>query len=127
MEDRVSTLIIAKPGRDRDCLRRALGAITSVEAVEESDDGSSALAILAKHQPSLVLLVTDPSGNGTWLSTIQKIRADWPRISCLVLADNGQQQEAAKAGGADGALLKCTRAADLFSTVERLLPREDML
>ena len=124
MDNRGSTLIIAKPGRVRDCLQRALGAITAVQVAGEPDDVSSALAILAKHQPGLVLLYSDQPGDECWATTLRQIKTDSPNTSCLVLADNVREQQAAKAGGADGALLKCTRATELFATIERLLPRE---
>ncbi len=126
MENRVSTLIIAKPGRVRDCLQKALGAITSVEVVGQPGNGSSARAIIARHQPALVLLYSDQPGDESWVTTLRQIKTDWPQTSCLVLADNVREQQAAKAGGADGALLKCTRARELFATVERLLPRGAM-
>lgn len=124
MKDRIPTFIVAKPGWMRDCLQTALGAITSVEVIGQTDDGSLALTMLAKHQPALVLLYTDLPEEGSWLTIVKQIKANWPQTCCLVLVDNAQEQQAATAAGADGALFRCIPASRLFATIERLLPRE---
>lgn len=124
MKDRIPTFVIAKPGCVRDCLQTTLGAITSVEVIWQTGDVPSTLSVLANHQPALVILYTDLPEGESWVTILRQIKTDWPQTPCLVLANNAQEQHAARAAGADGALFKGIPASRLFATIERLLPRE---
>ena len=124
MKDRIPTFVIAKPGCVRDCLQTTLGAIASVEVIWQTGDIPSTLAMLAEHQPALVLLYTDLPKGESWVTILRQIKTDWLQTPCLVLANNAQEQQAARAAGADGALFKGIPASRLFATIERLLPRE---
>jgi DNA-binding NarL/FixJ family response regulator len=88
--------------------------------VNQADDALSALKAIAEDHATLMLL--DGSLPGNELDTVLRwIRAEQPRVRCIVLADNARQQREAKVAGADAVLLKGFPTAELFQTVERLL------
>lgn len=124
MKGRVLALIVARPGRMRDGLRALLRAMPQIEIVDEADDSPSALRMITKHHPALLLLDSDLPGDEV-STELGRIKTEEPQIRCIVLADNPQQQQVANAAGADGVLLKGFPAAKLFETIERLFPRQE--
>ncbi len=121
MERCLKGLIIAEPGRVRDGLQALLTAIPQMGRVEQAGDTSSALRTIRKQQPTLVLL--DFSLIGDDLRTLLKrIKAESPQTQSLVLVDDAEQQQEAKASGADRVLIKGFTAEKLIETIGRLLP-----
>jgi DNA-binding NarL/FixJ family response regulator len=123
MKNHASALIIARPGRLRDGLQTVLAAMPQIETVDRADDLRSALRMAAEHQPALVLLNTDLI-NGQTRETLEQIRAKSSGARCIVLADDVQQQQRAKAVGADDVLLRGFSVTELFASVDRLLRQQ---
>ncbi len=125
--DKRMALIVAQPGPLRDGLKALLMTVPQIETVMQVSDVSSVRAAIAQDRPVLVLLDTNfTNGNGP--STVVKlIKAGGSQSRCLVLADNIQQQQQAKAAGADVALFKGFPAVRLFETIEELLSKPEAL
>jgi DNA-binding NarL/FixJ family response regulator len=123
MESHTSALIIARPGRLRDGLQAVLAAMPQIETVDRADDLRSALRMAAERRPALVLLNTDLI-NGQTRETLEQIRARWSGARCIVLADDVQQQQRARAVGVDEVLLRGFSATELFASVDRLLRQQ---
>jgi len=115
-----SVLIVAKPGPLREGLGALMSAIPQIDRIDEVDTASFALARVREQRPAVVLLGTFSLGDEIW-RMLRQIKAQWPRIRCVVLAENDQQGREAQAAGADAVFLNGFPAARLVSTVESLL------
>ena len=124
IKSRALTLIVARSGRVRDGLEALLTTIPQIEIVGQVDDVPWALRMITEHRPALVLLDFNLL-DGQVETVLRQIQAARPGTRCTVLVDNAQQEQAAKAAGADGVLIKGFPAAALFATVERLLAPQE--
>ncbi|MFQ5594218.1 MAG: response regulator [Anaerolineae bacterium] len=124
MKDQTLAMVIARPGQVRDSLQVLLTAIPQIDAVLVVDDGPAALDIGMKNRSALVLLDFDLPKDEAWV-TLQQIKTAWPRTQCIALVDHEQEQEIAKAAGADVALIKGILAARLGTTIEELLIQQE--
>ena len=113
-------LIVTGSGSLQSGLLALTTAIPRIEVVGEASNASVALGMIGEHRPDLVLLDTDLAGDEEW-TVLKGIKAQWPQIRCIVLADDVRQQRQAEAFGADVVLLKGTRPAKLIAAIERLL------
>ena len=122
--NRMSVLIVARPGRMREGLRALLRTIPRIEIVGQVGQGSAALEMVTRERPALVLLNSSLPFEEAWMA-LKQIKAAWPQTQCIVVADNIQQQGMAQASGADGVLLKGYAAETLFMTIDQVLMRVD--
>jgi two-component system nitrate/nitrite response regulator NarL len=119
MNDTVSTLIAAKPGRMRDCLQALLKVVSQIKVIGRADDGASALKLVTELEPALVLLDTNLAEAQVY-PVLEQIKATRSQTRCIVLADSIRQRQLAEAAGADAALIKGFRTANLIEVIERL-------
>lgn len=119
-ENKVFALVVAKPGRIRSSLQAVLQVMPQLCGADLVSDETSAIEIVTKYRPALVILDVDLPDNQAWilLAQIQHIR---PQTRCLFFVNSIEQRRAAKLAGADAALLKGFGTRELFSTVEVLL------
>lgn len=122
MTNRVSVLIIARPGRMREGLRALLRMMPKIELIGQVDQGSAALERVTQARPALVLLDSSLPFAEMELA-LRQIKAEWPQTQCIVVADNILQQGLAQAAGADGVLLKGFATETLFTTINEVLAR----
>lgn len=121
MSTPVSALIIAKPGQLRDGLQTLLQAIPQIGAVAQADDGGAALVAVAQCLPALILLDFDlPDGEA--LTTLSRLKSQWPHICCIALVDDESEQSLARSTGAEMAVVKGMLATRLLAAIESLLP-----
>ncbi|MBN1992443.1 MAG: response regulator transcription factor [Anaerolineae bacterium] len=120
IEDHVSALIVASPGRMRDGLRALLRNVPRIGAILQADDSSSSLEMIVKEQPALVLLDSKLADDDIQ-NVLQQIKIESPQTRCIVLADNSEQQWLAKTAGADSVLLTGYSTEILFATIEGVL------
>jgi DNA-binding NarL/FixJ family response regulator len=112
-------LIVAPPGDIQAGLQLLAARVPSSEVLAVAD-ALAALAAIARHRPSLVIVdgdilrLADPG-------LVPRIKARWPSILCLVLSNCPEERQAALAGGADAALVKGFPAARLVTAVNQLL------
>jgi DNA-binding NarL/FixJ family response regulator len=121
MSQDVSVLIIAPPGRLRDSLRVLLRASGRIARVEEADDARLGLQRIAERRPGLVLLDAD-LGEDDARGVVQQIKTQQPRLPCLILVHNLDQEPRAQAAGANAVLQAGFATETFFSTIERILP-----
>ena len=120
---KVPVLIAAKPGRMRESLRILLKMVDGIDVIGQAGDSSSAMRMISEHRPALVLLDTNLPGEGTF-SILKRIKASGSSSRYLVLTEGTQGRRDAYSAGADAALIKGFRTANLIKVVESLLFRE---
>jgi len=121
MRAKSQALIATGSGSLQNGLLALMTAMPQIEVVGEADDASSALELVVKHRPDLLLLDVDLPGSEPW-EMLRQMKKDWPAIRCISLADDVPQQQESKAAGADVALVKGFAPEQLIAAVERLLP-----
>jgi DNA-binding NarL/FixJ family response regulator len=118
MNQQSSALLVAPPGLLREGLRAVLNALPNLDTVPEADTVAQALATV--HEPVFVLLSAEGPENGIF-TAIQKIKARWPAVPCIVLVDTVAQQQAAGAAGAEEVVIKGVRPDKLLRSIEGFL------
>jgi CheY-like chemotaxis protein len=121
VDGEVKALIVVAPGRLRDGLRTVLTGLLPTTAIETAADGGSALAILDKQAPDLVLIdahLSDMNG----LQLVRRLKDCGSPARFIVLAATLEQQAAAQACDADTVLLWGFGGVELLAAVQRLLP-----
>lgn len=84
------------------------------------DDAPSLFRQIRQRPPDLILMDSNLDKNGT-LETLQALKAELPRIPCLVIVSNAKQQMTALNAGADGMLLRGFSSAELAGAIRRLV------
>lgn len=118
----ISVLIVAKPDRNRHSLKFLLESKPEIKVVGQASESSLATELVHKHHPAVMILDTNLSLTGAWLTVLKQVKAESPQTRCLVLVDTQQALQVAKTTGADAALIKGFALANLFATIEGLLP-----
>ncbi len=121
--DERSALIAAKPGWVRDGLQSLLASIPRITHIHLRDDRRSALQMMADQQPIIVLFGSDFPIDEV-LEMLHQIKGEWANTRCIVLIEDIQQEQSAKAAGADAVLHTGFLAARLIALVESLLLNE---
>ena len=112
-------LVVARPGRIRDSLQALLHIVPRLK-VAIATHSFLAMQMMAQYNPALILLDVDLPDDQVW-DLLKQIQLTRPQTRCLFLVNSIQQQQAARAAGAHAALLKGFGAAELFTTIEKLL------
>jgi RNA polymerase sigma factor (sigma-70 family) len=103
----------------RQGIRHVLEDIPGLEVLAEGDDGEGALALVAEHEPDLLVLdITMPKKTG--LEVTKELRAAGSETPILVLSmhDDPEYVLEAVRAGADGYILKDVSPAELREAVE---------
>jgi DNA-binding NarL/FixJ family response regulator len=120
MTDKLTVLIVARPGRIRDGLRTLLKTMSQIKIIDQVDDTEAALKVMAEFHPPLVLLGTDQSQGGIY--TISKqAKTGNPPSRCVVLVDKVEHLSLAAAAGADQVLLAGVTATEFLAVIEQVL------
>jgi DNA-binding NarL/FixJ family response regulator len=125
-QNHTRTLIVSHRESLRNGLQALLTSIPRLDVVGQAGDGARALEMLRKHRPNLVLLDTHLPEDGEW-QVLERAKARWPETRCIVLADDVDQQQRARALGADVALLKGFPPAKLAETIETIITTESRI
>ena len=103
-------------------VRMGLSALISLEpgmsVVGEAEDGESALELVRRHHPDVVIMdVMMPQMNG--VEATARIASDFPDVHILILTTFSASEEVVKAldAGADGAIVKDSSQRDLISAI----------
>ena len=116
----VLALVVSSSNSLQNGLLALMTTIPQVKAVLVAEDVNTTLRMVANHQPALVIL--DMSLHEIQ-DVITQVKAQYPRIQLIVLAEDVSQREAAEAFGVDHVLIKGFSAQKLVSIVENLTPR----
>jgi DNA-binding NarL/FixJ family response regulator len=112
-------LIVAPPG-DLQIGLQALFSIRLDVDVVVTGDGSSALKVIERHNPALVILDYDLPRN-TVPMIIQHIKSSWPAIRCVVLVNDGEGRQKMLGTGADLIVIKGLPGVKLVAEINNLL------
>ncbi len=115
-------LIVAPPG-DLQVGLQALLAIRLEVDVLVTGEGSSALQVIERHSPALVILDHDLPRN-TAPTIIQRIKSSWPDVRCIVLVNDDEGRQKVLGTGADLIVIKGLPGVKLVAEIERLLHPE---
>ena len=113
----VLALVVSSSDSLQNGLLALMTTISHVSAVLVEEDVNSTLRMVANHQPALVVLdLSLPQMQ----DVITQIKAQYPRIQLIVLAEDVTQSEAAEALGVEHTLMKGFSAQKLIAVVENL-------
>jgi len=86
-------------------------------------EGASALKVIERHKPALVILDYDLTRN-TASMIIQYIKSSWPDVRCIVLVNDDEGCQKVLDAGADYAVIKGVPGAKLVAIVENLIDHQ---
>ncbi len=115
-------LIVAPPG-DLQIGLQALLTIRLEVDVLVTGEGSSALKVIERHNPALVILDHDLPRN-TAPMIIQRIKSSWPDIRCIVLVNDDEGRQKVLGTGADLIVIKGLPGVKLVAEIKKLLHPE---
>lgn len=106
----------------RDGLAGIFALEEDIDVVEQAGSGPEALAVVAEHDPDLVLMdLRMPGGDGFAAIRQLRERGGRPRILVLTTYDTERDIRRAMAAGADGYLLKDLPRDQLVAAVRELM------
>ena len=120
MRERVTVLIIAKPGQVRDGLRALLHAMPGVDVVDRPCDGMLNADLLAEYNPALILVDCRLVDTRT-LDALRRLKTQNPGVCLLILVEDVEQRQLAQDTGFEHVMIKGSSAEKLAKTVRELL------
>ena len=120
MAERISVLVVMKPGPLRDSLAALLMSIPRITAVQYAAGAGAGLRAIELSRPAMVVMDASLPGGEVWMM-LRQVKVRWPATPCVVLTDTLQLRRRAEAAGASRALLKGFPAAKLSVMLEQLL------
>jgi len=112
-------LIVAPPG-DLQIGLQALLTIRLEVDVLVTGEGSSALKVIERHNPALVILDHDLPRNNVPM-IIQHIKSSWPDIRCIILVNDDEGCQKMLDTGVDLILIKGLPGVKLVAEIKKLL------
>jgi len=119
-ENRALILIVVRPGPLRDGVEALMATVSRAEIVGKAESASSALSLVLRCHPDLLLLDAGLPGGESW-NVLTHCRREQPGLRCIVFADDAEQVWESRAAGADAVFLKGVPAEEIVGTVEKLL------
>ena len=118
-------LIVAPPG-DLQIGLQALLTIHLEVDVLVTGEGSSALKVIERHNPTLVILDYDLPRNNVPM-IIQYIKTSWPDIRCIVLVNDDEGRQKVLGTGADLIVIKGLPGMKLVVEIKKLFHAERLV
>lgn len=115
-------LIVAPPGDLQIGLQALLTTHLEVDVLV-TGKGSSALKVIERHNPDLVILDHDLPRNNVPMM-IQQIKSIWPGIRCIVLVKDDEGRQKVLGTGAELIVIKGLPGGKLITEIEKFLPAE---
>jgi two-component system response regulator VicR len=110
-------LILAPPGDLQISLQALLTTNMKVDVLVTSE-GSSALNVIARNNPALIILDENlPFNNVPKL--VRKIKTNWPKVGCLVLVNDSKEQQKIVDAGADQVVIKGVTGGKLVAKIKK--------
>ena len=119
MNSKLVVLIVSPPGDLQNGLQALLTTHLDVDLLAVGD-GSSALKVIERHNPALVILDQDINEN-TVTSLTHHIKASWPEIICIVLVNDDQACPKIIDAGSDLIVIKGLPGAKLIEKIKQIL------
>jgi DNA-binding NarL/FixJ family response regulator len=112
-------LIVAPPSDLQIGLQALLTTRLEVDVLV-TGEGSSALKVIERHNPALVILDHDLPRNNVPM-IIQHIKSSWPDIRCIVMVNDDGERQKFLGTGADLILIKGLPGVKLVTEIEEFL------
>ncbi len=128
MTERIRILITDDHSIVREGLRLILDTVEEFEVIGEAANGAEAVSMANELQPDVILMdLRMPKMDG--LTAIQRLQIDQPEIGIIILTTYDEDDMMIKGlqAGARGYLLKDTRRATLFNTIQAAARGETLL
>ena len=119
-ENRALVLIVVRPGPLRDGVEALMATVPRTEIVGKVESASSALRLVFRCHPDLLLLDASLPGGESW-NVLTHCRKEHPGLRCIVFANDAEQVRKGRIAGADAVFLHGYPAEEIVGTVERLL------
>lgn len=123
MDTKLVVLIISPPGDLQIGLQALLTTHLDVDVLVVGE-AASALKVIERHNPTLVILDQDIPGNPV-SDLVQAIKNGWPKIICIVLVNDDQGRQEIIAAGADLVVIKGLPGGKLVTEIKRLLSNNE--
>src|ERR1043165_3614768 len=125
---KIRVLLVDDHALIRAGIRLCLEAMNNVDVIAEAGDGRSALELIRKHRPDLVMMdISMPLLNG--VETMLRIREEFPKQAVIICSSHTDETHVLSAlrAGASGYLLKNSPVADLQKAVRTVAEGETFL
>ncbi|MBC8506626.1 MAG: response regulator [Anaerolineales bacterium] len=119
MNKKVIILIVSPPGDLQIGLQALLTTHLDVDVLVVGE-GDSALKVIEKYNPALVILDQDVPGIMVPM-IVQNIKTNWPKSRCIVLANDNHQRQVLLDAGAEFVIVKGLPGAKLIAEIKQLL------
>lgn len=119
MNTKLVILIVSPPGDLQIGLQALLTTHLDVDVLVVGE-GSSALTVIKRQYPALVVLDQDIPGHKSEMR-VQNIKTIWPEIICIVLVNEEQGRQKLLDAGADLVVIKGLPGSKLIDEIKRLL------
>ena len=123
MDTKLVVLIVSPPGNLQIGLQALLTTHLDVDVLVVGD-GSSALKVIERNNPAMIILDQDIPGS-TVTTLVHHIKTSWPEIRCLVLAKDDPSRQTLCDSGADLVVIKGLPGAKLVAEIKGLLDLEE--
>lgn len=123
LDTKLVVLIISPPGDLQIGLQALLTTHLDVDVLVVGE-AASALKVIERHNPTLVILDQDIPGNPV-SDLVQAIKNGWPKIICIVLVNDDQGRQEIIAAGADLVVIKGLPGGKLVTEIKRLLSNNE--
>ena len=87
-------------------------------------EANSALKIIEKNDPAIVILDQDISGDSV-VQLIEDIKINWPQVICIALVNDDQSRQEVNSVSVDLILIKGLPGAKLIMEIQSLLNRKE--
>jgi len=112
-------LIVAPPGDLQIGLQALLAARLKADVLVTGEE-SSAMKVVERHIPAMVILDHDLPRN-TAPMIIKRIKSSWPNIRCIVLVNDDKGRQKVLCTGADLIVIKGLPGGKLVTEIEKFL------
>ena len=119
LNTKLGVLVVSPPGDLQISLQALLTTHLDVDVLVVSE-GPSALNVIKRHKPALVILDQDIFKNKV-VEFIENIKISWPEIQCVVLANDSQTRQEMMISSADLTVIKGFPGSKLVAEIKRLL------
>jgi DNA-binding NarL/FixJ family response regulator len=119
LNTKLVVLIVSPPGNLQIGLQALLNAHLDVDVLVVGD-GSSALKVIERNNPAMVIMDQDIPGS-TVTTLIHHIKTSWPEIICLVLLNDDQARPRIIDAGGDYIVIKGLPGVKLVEKLKQIL------
>ena len=104
-KDDYTALIVARPGRLRESLKAIVAALPRIGETSVAGSGRSALEMVSKLHPGVVLVDADTPGVAV-PGFVGLVKARWAQARCILIVGRPERRPVAETNGADVVLVR---------------------